>query len=246
MAWRRPCASGSTAGRGASRWRRSGGACVASTDTCRTRRRGSSRRTSRRPTGSRARSTDWPRGSAWCRSSCTRSCPPQPRSCSPRWVARTARSKGRDSAPGRGAPRWANSASSSPRWSHPRPTRPEPARVVVDTHCHLDACESPVAELVGHARDAGVRKLATVGTDGASIGRALEAAAEHDEVYAIVGRHPHEAGGFDQAGAAEIERAAGDPRAVAIGETGLDYYRDLAPRDEQRRAFEAQLELAAG
>jgi TatD DNase family protein len=117
---------------------------------------------------------------------------------------------------------------------------------VVDTHCHLDACEPPVAELVGHARDAGVRKLATVGTDGASIGRALEAAAEHDEVYAIVGRHPHEAGGFDQAGAAEIERAAGDPRAVAIGETGLDYYRDLAPRDEQRRAFEAQLELAAG
>ena len=64
-------------------------------------------------------------------------------------------------------------------------------------------------------------------------------------MIAIVGRHPHETAGFDELAVEEIERAAAHPRARAIGETGLDYYRDHAPRDDQRRAFEAQLELAA-
>jgi len=116
---------------------------------------------------------------------------------------------------------------------------------VIDTHCHLDACEPPVAELVGRARAAGVDRLATVGTDSASIRHALTAAEDHDEVIAIVGRHPHETTGFDELALEEIERAAAHPRARAIGETGLDYYRDHAPRADQRRAFEAQLEVAA-
>jgi TatD DNase family protein len=115
---------------------------------------------------------------------------------------------------------------------------------VVDTHCHLDACEPPASELVARASEAGVRRIATVGTDPESIGRALAAAEAHEEVYAVVGRHPHEAAGFDAAALEEIERAAARPRAVGIGETGLDYYRDLSPREDQRRAFEAQLELA--
>jgi TatD DNase family protein len=115
---------------------------------------------------------------------------------------------------------------------------------MIDSHCHLDACEPPDAELVARARKAGVTRLATVGTNGASIRRALEAASTHDGVVAIVGRHPHDTTGFDSAGLDEIERAAADPRARAIGETGLDYYRDHAPRTDQRRAFEAQLELA--
>jgi TatD DNase family protein len=116
---------------------------------------------------------------------------------------------------------------------------------VIDTHCHLDACEPPVAELVGRARAAGVERMATVGTDSASIKHALTAAQDHDEVVAIVGRHPHETTGFDGLVLEEIERAAAHPRARAVGETGLDYYRDHAPRADQRRAFEAQLELAA-
>jgi len=116
---------------------------------------------------------------------------------------------------------------------------------VIDTHCHLDACEPPVAELVGRARAAGVGRMATVGTDGPSIKHALTAAEDHDEVVAIVGRHPHETAGFDDLALEEIERAAAHPRPRAIGETGLDYYRDYAPRADQRRAFEAQLELAA-
>jgi TatD DNase family protein len=115
---------------------------------------------------------------------------------------------------------------------------------VIDSHCHLDACEPPDARLVERAREVGVNRIATVGTDGASIARALGAARAHEEVVAIVGRHPHETTGFDAAGLEEIERAAADPGARAIGETGLDYYRDHAPRDDQRRAFEAQLELA--
>ena len=101
-----------------------------------------------------------------------------------------------------------------------------------------------MAELVGRARVA-VERMATVGTDGASIRHALAAAEDHDEVVAIVGRHPHETAGFDELALEEIERAASHPRARAIGETGLDYYRDHAPRGDQRRAFEAQLELAA-
>jgi TatD DNase family protein len=116
---------------------------------------------------------------------------------------------------------------------------------VVDTHCHLDACEPSDAELVERARGAGVTRIATVGVDPASIERALAATRAHDEVFAIVGRHPHETAGFDAVGLEGIERAAADPGARAIGETGLDYYRDHAPREDQRRAFDAQLELAA-
>jgi TatD DNase family protein len=116
---------------------------------------------------------------------------------------------------------------------------------VVDTHCHLDHCEAPEPELIGRAEEAGVTRIATVGVNAASIRRALTTAGEHEQVVAIVGRHPHESEGFDVHDLEEIERAAADPGARAIGETGLDYYRDRAPRDDQRRAFEAQLGLAA-
>jgi TatD DNase family protein len=116
---------------------------------------------------------------------------------------------------------------------------------VIDSHCHLDYCEPPPAEVVGRARAVGVDRMATVGTNGASIRHALAAAEDHEEAVAIVGRHPHETAGFDELALEEIERAAAHPRARAIGETGLDYYRDHAPRADQRRAFELQLQLAA-
>ncbi len=116
---------------------------------------------------------------------------------------------------------------------------------MVDTHCHLDSCDPPDAELVSRARGIGVTHIATVGMNGPSIERALAAAREHEEVVAIVGRHPHHSEGFGDADLEEIERAAGDPWARAIGETGLDYYRDRAPRSDQIKAFEAQLALAA-
>jgi len=116
---------------------------------------------------------------------------------------------------------------------------------VVDTHCHLDSCKAPAAELIASARRSGVTLIATVGMDAASTERALAIAHEHNDVVAIVGRHPHLSAGFASGDLDQIETAAADQAARAIGETGLDYFRDRAPRDEQRRAFEAQLDLAA-
>ncbi len=115
---------------------------------------------------------------------------------------------------------------------------------MVDTHAHLSICEPPDEELVAAARAAGVRRILTVGLDETSNRRAIEAAEAHEEVFASVGRHPNSATGFDDDAAADIEALAAHPRVRAIGETGLDYYRDSAPRDEQRRAFEAQIEIA--
>jgi TatD DNase family protein len=115
---------------------------------------------------------------------------------------------------------------------------------VIDTHCHLDHCDGPADELVRRAREAGVTRIATVGMNGESIEHALAAAQEFEEVFAIVGWHPHETAVFGPAELQQIERAAAHPDVRAIGETGLDYYRDYAPRADQRRAFETQLDLA--
>jgi TatD DNase family protein len=115
---------------------------------------------------------------------------------------------------------------------------------VIDSHCHLDSCRPPDGDLVANARALGVRRIATVGMNPASIERALAAASEHEEVYAIVGHHPHEAAGFDDRVRDGLVEAGGEERAVAIGETGLDYFRDRAPRDAQRAAFEAQIDVA--
>jgi TatD DNase family protein len=115
---------------------------------------------------------------------------------------------------------------------------------MVDSHTHLDFCEAPDAELVGAAADAGVTRILTVGTTGASCRAALQAAEDFPQVFAAIGRHPNEARGFDDADLAELKALAAHPRCVAIGETGLDYYRDGAPRNDQQRAFRAQLELA--
>jgi TatD DNase family protein len=115
---------------------------------------------------------------------------------------------------------------------------------VVDTHCHLDVCDPPDEDLLARAREAGVTRLATVGMDELSIERAIAAADAHEEVVAIVGRHPNGATGFSHADIEPIERAAEHERVRAIGETGLDYYRDRAPREDQMRAFTAHVELA--
>jgi TatD DNase family protein len=115
---------------------------------------------------------------------------------------------------------------------------------VIDTHCHLDHCDAPAGDVVERAKAAGLNRLANVGTDVPSIERALAAAREHDEVFVIAGLHPHNTTGFDDAAVEEIEGLAADPKVRAIGETGLDYYRDHAPRADQLRAFEAQLDLA--
>jgi TatD DNase family protein len=115
---------------------------------------------------------------------------------------------------------------------------------MIDSHTHLDLCEPPNTELVAAAERAGVTRILTVGTDGASCRAALAAAEAFPQVYAAVGRHPNYATGFDDADLAELRALAAHPRCVAIGETGLDYYRDYAPRADQERAFAAQIALA--
>jgi TatD DNase family protein len=115
---------------------------------------------------------------------------------------------------------------------------------VIDSHTHLHLCKPADAELVEAALEAGITRIVTVGTDGASNRAALEAAERFPQVYAAVGRHPGSATGFDDADLAELHALAAHERCVAIGETGLDYFRDHAPHSDQQRAFEAQIELA--
>ena len=115
---------------------------------------------------------------------------------------------------------------------------------MIDSHTHLELCEPPDAELVAAADSAGVTRIVTVGTDGASCRAALAAAEGFPQVYAAIGRHPNEATGFDDEDLAELEALAAHEKCVAIGETGLDYYRDYAPVTDQKRAFAAQIALA--
>jgi TatD DNase family protein len=115
---------------------------------------------------------------------------------------------------------------------------------VVDSHTHLHVCKPDDAELVAAADAAGVTRMLTVGTNGVSCRAALLTAERFPQVFAAVGRHPNEAEGFTDADLVELRALADHPRCVAIGETGLDYYRDHAPRADQQRAFDAQIELA--
>ena len=115
---------------------------------------------------------------------------------------------------------------------------------MIDSHTHLDLCEPPNAELVAVAEAAGVTRMLSVGIDGVSCRLALAAAEDFPQVYAAIGRHPNAAKGFDDADLAELRALAAHPRCLAIGETGLDFYREDAPPADQERAFAAQIALA--
>jgi TatD DNase family protein len=116
---------------------------------------------------------------------------------------------------------------------------------VIDTHTHLDALDDDPAAVVARAREAGVTRILTVGTNVAGSRRALELADAHDEVYAVLGIHPHDANDAGDADVAEIRDLLSHPKAVAAGEMGLDWFRDYAPRDKQLRLFDAMLGVAA-
>lgn len=115
---------------------------------------------------------------------------------------------------------------------------------MIDSHTHLDMCDPPDAELVAAALEAGVNRIVTIGIDGASGRAALAAAEAFPQVYAAIGRHPNSAAGFDDADLAELAALVAHPKCVAVGETGLDFYREGAPRADQERAFRAQIGLA--
>ncbi len=115
---------------------------------------------------------------------------------------------------------------------------------MIDSHTHLHLCEPPDTELVEAAALEGVTRMVTVGTDSASCREALDAAETFPQVFAAVGRHPNQASGFGYRDLDELRAMAAHERCVAIGETGLDYYRSGATADEQRHAFLAHIELA--
>lgn len=115
---------------------------------------------------------------------------------------------------------------------------------MIDSHCHLGVCKPTAAELVAEARRLGVERMLTVGLNEASNEDAIRIAREQPGVFVAVGRHPNSALGFDDAAADAIERLAAAPLVRAIGETGLDFYREGAPEGDQVRAFEAQIAIA--
>jgi TatD DNase family protein len=115
---------------------------------------------------------------------------------------------------------------------------------MIDSHTHLFLCERPEAELIRAAADVGVDRMLNVGLGGDANAEAIAAAERNEGVFASVGCHPTSAQGFDAAQAAEISRLAGHEKVRAIGETGIDYYRESAAPADQRRAFEAQIEIA--
>lgn len=114
---------------------------------------------------------------------------------------------------------------------------------MIDTHAHLDALEEPDAA-VARAREAGVTRVITIGTGIESCRAAVGIAEGHDGVHAALGIDPHQAGGGEAERVPELRELLGHRKAVAVGETGLDYHYGADRKAEQRRLFEAQLELA--
>jgi TatD DNase family protein len=129
------------------------------------------------------------------------------------------------------------------------PPLPEPLPVpVVDAHTHLDACgakdAADVAALVDRAASVGVGRVVTVADDLAAAQWAARAATWDERVFAAVAVHPTRTAAFDDAQRAEIEALAAQPRVVAVGETGLDYYWDYSPPEAQQEAFRWHIDLA--
>ena len=117
---------------------------------------------------------------------------------------------------------------------------------LVDTHAHLDSGQfrDDVDAVVARAGENGIGTILTVGCDLASSRASVELASRYANVWASVGIHPHDAATVDAAALDELRQLAAQPRVVAIGEIGLDFYRDRSPRDVQRQAMRAQIRLA--
>jgi TatD DNase family protein len=115
---------------------------------------------------------------------------------------------------------------------------------MIDSHTHLFLCDGGEEELIAAAAEAGVNRMLTVGMGAESNPVAVASAERREAVFAAVGRHPNDAAGFDEEAVEEIRRFGAHEKVRAIGETGLDFYRDSAAREDQRRAFAAQIEIA--
>ncbi len=117
---------------------------------------------------------------------------------------------------------------------------------LIDSHCHLNlsAFDDDVDAAVQRALAAGVEKMMVIGTNMADSIRAIELAHQYPSIYATIGIHPHDSKNADGAGYERFKALADDPKVVAYGEIGLDFYRDHSPKPVQRREFARQLNLA--
>jgi TatD DNase family protein len=115
---------------------------------------------------------------------------------------------------------------------------------VIDTHTHVTSCADDPAEVLARARAAGVSRVITIGSSSHEMSEAAALADGHPDVFTTAGLHPHHAADWSEAIADEIRQRAAHPRCVAIGETGLDWFRARAPREAQIAAFRAQLAIA--
>jgi TatD DNase family protein len=118
--------------------------------------------------------------------------------------------------------------------------------MLVDSHCHLQdrKFDKDRETVIQRAWDAGVTAMVCIGYDLDSSRRAIEIADWHENIYATIGVHPHDAKTLRPRDIDQLARMADSAKVVGIGETGLDFYRDLSPRDVQQQAFREQLELA--
>lgn len=118
--------------------------------------------------------------------------------------------------------------------------------MLIDSHCHLqdEQFDPDREEMLARARQAGVTAFVVVGWDLPSSQKAVDLADDHSDVYAVIGIHPHFASSFNRKTVRALKKMALSAKVVAIGETGLDFYRNLSPRPDQEKAFLAQLELA--
>ena len=116
----------------------------------------------------------------------------------------------------------------------------------IDTHSHLtyDNFAGQIELVIARAKDVGVCRIITVGTDYTDSQAAVKLAGEYENIYAAVGIHPHEAENFSIKDVEKYSEFTDKDRVLAIGETGLDYYYDHSPRLQQKEIFQAQLELA--
>jgi TatD DNase family protein len=115
---------------------------------------------------------------------------------------------------------------------------------VIDTHAHLDALDGEADDALARARQAGVGRVIAVGSGLDSCRATLEIAEREEGVFAALGLHPHQAGDMEEGDVEQLQELLAHPKAVAVGEAGLDHYRDYAPHDRQLEAFRIQAALA--
>ena len=118
--------------------------------------------------------------------------------------------------------------------------------MIIDTHAHLDFKDykDDIDEVIKRAGEVGVEYIINVGTGIGSSRKSIELTKTYDQIYASVGIHPNDASGVTEDGWSQLESLAGETKVVAIGETGLDYYRDRSKKEDQQRLFRQHLELA--